>query len=398
MMNKVQEAPRYPMPRTSPFDPPPLYAELRAQRPMSRVTLWDGSQAWLATRYKDYRTIARDPRFSADPTRPGYPSAQRSPIQRQNRKLNLDAPAHDTYRAMVMKYFTLSRTEEMRPDIERIASEVLTAMVEKGSPADLVAQYGRPIASQVVCQILGVPYADREIFQAHIRALQRLSHSPEEATELSLNLRSYLLGLVEARALKPENDLISGLIVEYGNTGALTHTEVADMANHILQAGHETTANMIALGILTLMQHPDQVDELREDPSLVKAATDELLRYLTITQFTSPRVALEDLEVSGQVIRAGEGVVALAISANRDEEAFPNADTFDIHRKSRHHVAFGHGVHVCLGQHVARAELLAAFATIIEKLPTLRLAIPLDEVRFRTDMEVYGVHELPVIW
>ena len=394
----MEEAPRYPMSRTTPFDPPPAYAMLRTERPISRVTLWDGSQAWLATRYKDYRAIAGNAKFSSDPSRPGFPSAQRSPIQRQNRKLNLDAPAHGTYRAMVIKYFTPSRTEELRPRFERIAQNVLDAMIEKGPPGDLVAQYGRPIASQVICEILGVPYEDRDIFQAHIRALQGLAHTPEEAKVLSLKLRDYLLRIVIARYERPENDLISGLISEYARTGALTLEEVADLANHLLQAGHETTANMIALGILTLLQHPDQLRQLGEDPSLVRPATDELLRYLTITQFTSPRVALEDIEVGGQLIRAGEGVIALAASANRDEEIFPDADRFNIHRKARQHVAFGHGVHVCVGQHVARAELQAAFSAVVLRLPQLRLAVPLEEVPFRTDMEVYGVHALPVMW
>jgi cytochrome P450 len=221
--------------------------------------------------------------------------------------------------------------------------------------------------------------------------------TPEEAVAAGDELKEYLVRLLDRKADEPSDDLLSRLVVEQAET--MTRAQIADMGVLLLVAGHETTANMIALGTLTLLQHPDQLAELREgDPELVKSAVEELLRYLTIVHSGRRRVATEDVEVGGRLIKAGEGVIVATDSGNRDEKAFPDPDVLDIHRDARRHIAFGYGVHQCLGQPLARVELQVVYGTLYRRVPTLRLAVPLEQVRFKHDMLVYGVHELPVSW
>jgi cytochrome P450 len=213
-------------------------------------------------------------------------------------------------------------------------------------------------------------------------------------------LRDYLRTLVERKNGDPSDDLLSRLIVEQLRTGQMDIEDIVSMGLLLLIAGHETTANMIALGTVALLENPDQLAELRDtdDPKLVANAVEELLRYLTIVHNGRRRVALEDIEIGGEVIRAGEGVVIATEVANRDEAAFPDPDTLDIHRAARHHVAFGYGVHQCLGQPLARVELQVVYSTLYRRIPSLALAVPVDELPFKHDMAIYGVHALPVTW
>jgi cytochrome P450 len=250
----------------------------------------------------------------------------------------------------------------------------------------------------VICELLGVPYADHDFFQKCSRILVSTRSTVEQATGAADDLKAYLVELLGRKAAEPADDVLSRLVVDQAR--AMTRERLADMAMLLLVAGHETTANMIALGTLTLFQHPDQLAELRErqDPGLVASAVEELLRYLNIVHSGRRRVAIEDVEVGGQLIRAGEGVVVATDAGNRDASAFADPDVLDIHRQARHHVAFGYGVHQCLGQPLARVELQVVYGTLYRRVPTLRPAVPLEEIRFKHDMLVYGVHELPVSW
>ncbi len=211
-------------------------------------------------------------------------------------------------------------------------------------------------------------------------------------------MRAYMFDLIAAKRRRPEDDLLSGLAQRETPEGELTDEELVNIGNLLLIAGHETTANMLALGTLTLLQHPDQLAVLRSDPPLLDQAVEELLRYLSIVQFGVVRTALEDFEVGGRHIRAGEPIIASLASADRDAAQFPDPDVLDLTREYSPHLAFGHGVHQCLGQQLARVEMKAGFRALFERFPTLRLAVPLDQVPMRTDMFVYGVHELPVTW
>jgi cytochrome P450 len=243
-----------------------------------------------------------------------------------------------------------------------------------------------------------VPYADHDFFQRRARVLVSRDESVERVMAAHGELTEYLEGVIADKLAEPADDLLSRLAAEHVTTGELSRREAALTAVLLLIAGHETTANMIALGTLALLEHPDQLAALRDagDPALIAGAVEELLRYLTIVQSGRRRVALQDIEIEGQTIRAGDGIVLAGEAANRDEDAFSDADRLDVRRDARGHLAFGFGVHACLGQPLARVELQIVYGTLYRRLPGLRLAVPLEQIPFKHDSIVYGVYELPV--
>jgi cytochrome P450 len=251
----------------------------------------------------------------------------------------------------------------------------------------------------VICELLGVPYADHDFFQENSKLIIRRDAKPEERAAGHQALVGYLDRLMGEKLEAPADDLLSGLAGRV-NAGELSRTEAAQMGVLLLIAGHETTANMIALGTLALLEHPDQLALLREgdDPALVASAVEELLRYLNITHNGRRRLALEDIEIAGETIRAGEGMIMANDVANRDPAVFPDGDRLDLTRDAHRHVAFGFGVHQCLGQPLARLELQVVYSTLYRRIPTLALATDLDRIPFKHDGSVYGVYELPVTW
>ncbi|GAA0643508.1 cytochrome P450 [Kutzneria viridogrisea] len=398
--------PTFPMTRAKgcPFDPSPELTELGEKGPVNRVRIWDGSTPWLITGYEEQRAALADPRISADVRKEGYPHVSESgKARRQHLQafITMDNPEHDVHRRMLTRDFMVKRIEKLRPRVQEIVDGLIDQMLAGPRPADLVRDFALPVPSLVICELLGVPYADHDFFQRCSSRLLNRTVSAEEALAISDELRNYLIKLVAAKDAEPADDLLSRLVVEQLRTGALTDVEVADMAVLLLIAGHETTANMIALGTTALLQHPEQLAELREteDPKLVANAVEELLRYLHIVHSGRRRVATEDIEIGGQLIRAGEGLIAAGEIGNREQGAFEgDPGELDIHRQSRHHVAFGYGIHQCLGQPLARMELQVVYSTLYRRIPTLRLAVPLEEIEFKHDMIVYGVHSLPVEW
>ena len=380
-----------------PFAPPPAYEQARRERPVSRVTLWDGSQCWLVTRHADVRSVLRDRRFSSDARRPGFPfttDGRRALASESTSFIRLDDPEHARLRRMLTADFMIKKTEVLRPRIQHIVDDFLDRMVAHGAPADLVTEFALPIPSLVICLLLGVDYADHAYFQERSRIMLHNDSTIEEIRQARDELTAYLCELAERRRREPDNGIISRLAAR----GELTDEEVASTGLLLLVAGHETTANMTSLSTLALLRDPAQLARLRAEPALVGPAVEELLRFLSIVHAGLPRVATEDVEVGGETVRAGEGVLCMLSAANRDEEVFEGAGRLDIGRESRRHVAFGFGVHQCLGQPLARVELQIALETLFRRLPNLRLAIPYEDVRFRTDMAIYGVHELPVTW
>jgi cytochrome P450 len=312
--------------------------------------------------------------------------------------IDMDPPEHDAYRRMVISEFSVRRIAAMRPGIQRTVDGALDALVAAGPPADLVAGFGLPVPSLVICQLLGVPYEDRQYFQSRTRLTTELNTDPA-AGRAFLEIREYLDGLVSRAEREPGDDLIGRLVTGPLAAGALEHDALVGMAFLMLVAGFETTANMIPLAALTLLEHPAALAELRADPALWPGAVEELLRYHSIVDWIAfDRMALRDLEIGGQRVRAGEGVYVLGAAANRDPRAFERPDEFDIHRGARHHVAFGYGVHQCLGQNLARAELEIALRTLFERLPELRLASDVDSLPVKYDAPIFGLYELPVAW
>lgn len=400
----MTETPTYPMARgRCPFDPPPALARIQEDQAVTRVRIWDGSTPWVVSGYDNARAVLADPRVSADSGLPGYPapSAGVAAGRRKSRSfISMDDPEHAVQRRMLTPSFMVKKMEALRPRIQGIVDGLIDDMLAGPRPADLVHAFALPVPSLVICELLGVSYEDHDYFQNVSRKLVSRDTTAEELGPLMDEFLAFLGKHVDSKADDPGDDLISSLVVDQVSSGALTRDEIVHMARLLLVAGHETTANMIALGTLALLEHPDQLAAIRDtdDPKLVGNAVEELLRYLTITHSGRRRVALEDIEIGGRTIRAGEGIIVAADIANRDAAAFPDADTLDITRKARHHLAFGYGVHQCLGQPLARIELQVVYGTLYRRIPTLALAEPLDRVRFKHDMVVYGVHELPVTW
>jgi cytochrome P450 len=397
--------PDFPMARAAgcPFDPPPGLRTLQVQAPITRVRLWDGSTPWLVTRYAEQRALLTDPRISADTTLAGYPHQGEAFRERRRQArtfINMDDPEHGRLRRMVTAPFAVKRVEALRPAIQRIVDTLIDEMLAGPTPVDLVQAFALPVPSLVICELLGLPYADHDFFQRHSKILINRNQSPESTREAQGELTDYLERLVAEKLADPADDLLSRLATEHVKTGELTGYEVAVMGMLLLIAGHETTANMIALGTLALLEHPDQLAALRDtdDPTLIAGAVEELLRYLHITHSGRRRVAVEDIEIGSQLIRAGDGVICANDVANRDEQAFADPDRLDVHRDARRHVAFGFGVHQCLGQPLARVELQVVYSTLYRRIPNLRLAVNVDQVPFKHDALVYGVYELPVTW
>ncbi|GAB2881275.1 cytochrome P450 [Streptomyces mayteni] len=398
-------------PARCPLDPAPAMRARQTEGPMTRIRLWDGTIAWLVTGWEEHRAVLSDQRVSVDPFRPGAPklspgeTAMIESLRKQGRTsvgtsfIMMDDPEHARLRRMATSAFTIKRIEAIRRPTQRIADDLIDSMLAGPKPADLVEAVALPLPSLVISELLGVPYDDHEFFQTNSKAIINKETSGEERIAARQRLAAFLEGLLAEKLLHPREDLLSGL-AERIRAGELSREEATEMGVLMLFAGHETTANMITLGTLALLRHPDQLAVLRDsdDPKLVASAVDELLRYLTITHGGLRRVALEDIEVGGQVIRAGEGIIPVNETANRDPSVFPDPDRLDLTRDARRHVTFGYGIHQCLGQPLARMELQVVYPTLLRRVPTLAVAADLAEIPFKHDGFVYGAYELPVTW
>ncbi|WP_432143602.1 cytochrome P450 [Streptomyces sp. bgisy084] len=388
-----------PMKRACPFSAPEEFKTLREEAPVAPVTFPDGGKGWLVSRYADVRAVLTDPRFGANrrPLRTGDPAQDDAPLPppRPGMFIMMDPPEHTRFRRLLTGQFTVRRMQKLAPAVERIVAEHLDAMAGAEGPVDLLQAFALPIPSLVICELLGVPYADREQFQENSGRMLRIDASREEALQAQTAMNEHIHQLAVAKRAHPTDDILSGLV----QSEQLTDEEVAGVGALLLLAGHETTANMIALGTMCLLGNPGQLAALRAEPALMDGAIEELLRYLTIVQYGLRRVALEDVELGGHRIEAGATVVASLTSGNRDATQFSgDPDALDVRRPYSPHLAFGHGVHQCIGQQLARVEMKAALSALIGRFPTLRLAVPADQVPMRDDMLIYGVHKLPVTW
>ncbi|MDH2424268.1 cytochrome P450 [Sphaerisporangium sp. TRM90804] len=387
-----------PLDRETPFDPPHDLRRWREEGPIRPLLYTDGHVGWLVTGYTVARALLADPRFSTDPDLLHPPVGQRLTQEVLARVpgffLQEDPPEHTRFRKLLTGQFTVRRMRRLEPRIARITFDRLDAMERAGAPADLVREFALPVPSLVICELLGVPYSGHERFQSRSAVMLNLDSTPAQVREAMDDLMGYLGELVVAKRAEPGEDVISGLVA----TRQLTKDEITGVAMLLLVAGHETTANMLALGTFTLLRNPRQLAALRDDPSLASAAVEELLRYLTIVHLGPVRAAREDVELAGHLVKAGESVTISLGAANRDPEHFESPETLDLARQTSGHLAFGHGIHQCLGQQLARAEMRTAYPALLTRFPTLRLAVPPQEIPTRTNMAIYGVHHLPVAW
>lgn len=376
-----------------PFDPPAELLDARRHGPISRCTHPGGRPGWLITGYDLVRSVLADPRFSSRKELMNVVDFELPPAP-PGEFLLMDDPQHRRYRQPLAGKFTVRRMRLLTERIEQITADCLDAMEKAGPPTDLVTAFAKPIPTIVICELLGVPYEDRGSFQEQIDTFMGGATSDEELIAAYTATQEYLAQLVAAKRANPTDDVLSEL-----TDSDLTDEELKGISLILLAAGFDTTANMLSLGTFALLQNPAQLAALRADPALTDGAVEELLRYLSVAK-TFMRTALEDVEVGGQMIEAGTTVVLSYNTANRDPERFTDPHVLDLSRQDTGgHLAFSHGIHQCLGQQLARVEMRVGFRALLDRFPTLRLAVPAEEVALRPETaDIYGVKSLPVTW
>ncbi|SDM50276.1 Cytochrome P450 [Streptomyces sp. cf386] len=375
-----------------PFDPPTELIDARRHGPISRYTHPGGKPGWLITGYDLVRSVLADPRFSSRKELLNVVDFELPPAP-PGEFLLMDDPQHGRYRKPLVGKFTARRMRLLTERIEQITTNCLDAMEKAGPPTDLVTAFAKPIPTIIICELLGVPYEERASFQEQVDSFMNGEPSDEELIAAYTATQEYLAELVAAKRANPTDDVLSEL-----TDSDLTDEELKGISLILLAAGFDTTANMLSLGTFALLQHPAQLAALRADPALADRAVEELLRYLSVAK-SFMRTALVDVEVGGQTIEAGTTVVLSYNTANRDPERFTDPHVLDLHRQDGGHLAFGHGVHLCLGQQLARIEMRVAFSALLNRFPTLRLAVPAEEVGLRPETaDIYGVKSLPVTW
>ncbi|MEV6013575.1 cytochrome P450 [Streptomyces sp. NPDC051976] len=366
------------------------------------MTLWDNSRAWLVARHAEQVALLRDPRVSADNIWPRYPHVSQglkdvAPINRTY--MNLDGPEHRAHRRNFTGEFTSRRMQALKPRITQHIQNLLDAMEAKGGPVDLVTEFALPLPSLAISELLGVPYDDHEFFQDRTTAFVSNRSTPEQTVQAAQDLASFIGQLLEQKVAEPGDDMLSRMATNLLLNGKVPQDDVVQQARLMLVAGHETVAATLAMGVCALLTNPEQFALVRDaDDETATKATEELLRYVSVVHKGRRRVAVEDIEIAGTLIPAGDGIILPIETANRDPRVFEDPDALDVTRDARAHLAFGSGPHQCLGASLARLELELAFPALLRRFPALKLDVPLDELRFRNDMAVYGVHNLPVTW
>jgi cytochrome P450 len=392
------DLPVIPAPRAAhcPLRPPTEFADWRNEPGLQRA-LWNGQQVWSVSRYQDIRAALVDPRLSAETLPDLFESS--SDGEKPVIFARTDDPEHHRLRRMMTSQFTFRRTEAMRPQIQKLVDDYLDAMIDKGPPADIVRDFALPVPSMVIALLLGVPPEDLELFQRNTSLGLDVKSTDEERAQGFIAMYAYIQELVPRKERDPGDDLISRLITDYVATGQLDYNTVAVNAVIMMQAGHETTANMIGLGTVALLEHRSIFERLgqTDDAAVIANAIEELMRYLSIVHAQVDRIATEDLILGGQQIHTGDRLLMNLPAGNWDPEFVDSPDALDIARNARGHLAFGYGTHQCIGANLARVEMQVAFATLARRLPGLQLAVPPDELRFK-EADIYGMKELPVTW
>ena len=400
MFGSAATFPTFPFLRPSehPSEPPVLFRKLRDTDPVSRVKLWDGSPAWLVTRHSDVCNVLTDDRFSKIRTCAGFPElgagGKKAATSHKPTFVDMDPPQHTRQRSMVSPAFTLDAVSLLMPFIQATVDDRIKIMMSGSQPADLVRSFALPVPSLTMLHMLGIPERDIQFLLTCNGMRTSGSATAAEAMAASNELNMYLEDLVNQKEKVAGDDLISKL----ARQPLLDHEDVVQITFLLLVAGNATMVSMIALGVVALHQNPEQLQELLHDPSLINNVVEELLRYHTASALATRRVAIHDVTVAGTLIKAGEGVICSNQSANRDETVFLNADKFDIHRISGSHLAFGHGRHACIAEHLARAELRCALGSLFVQMPGLRPAMSLENVKYSDLNRDVGIIELMVLW
>ena len=375
-------------------DPHSVHARLRAQRPVSAVVMPGGWPAWLVAGYAEARAALADPRLRK--TTPDWqPDPMFAALERH--MLNSDPPDHERLRRLVNKAFTARRVERLRPRITSITAELLDAMPTQGE-VDLLASFAFPLPITVICELLGIPVADRDDFRRWSATTLSDTATAEQVQADAAAMISYFRALLTVKRQQPADDLLSALISVRDSGDSLREDELLSMMFLLLVAGHETTVNLIASGTLALLLNPGELSRLRADPSLLDGAVEELLRSVSPVNHATFRFAAEPVEIGGAHISPGEVIVIALSSANRDPSRYadPDPDQLDLGRDSSGRLAFGHGIHYCLGAPLARLEAEIAFGALLQRFGSIRLAVPAESLRWRPSTLIHGLEALPV--
>ena len=378
-------------------DPYSVHARLRAQRPVTPVIMPGGAPVWLITGYAEARAALADPRLSKHV--PGWhPEPDSIFASLDLHMLNSDPPDHERLRKLVNKAFTARRVERLRPRITAIAAGLLDDMsAQRDRPeVDLLASFAFPLPITVICELLGVPTADRDDFRIWSATIVSDTSAPEVFQAHATAMLRYFTALLAAKRDEPRDDVLSALIAARDEGDRLSENELLSMAFLLLVAGHETTVNLIASGLLALLLNPAELARLRADPALIGGAVEELLRYVNPVNNATFRCATEPVEIGGVRISRGDPVLVALSGANRDPARFGDPDRLDLGRDGAGHLAFGHGIHYCLGAPLARLEAEIAFSGLLARFGSIRLAVPATSLRWRPSTLIHGLESLPV--
>ena len=385
-------------------DPFAFYARLRAEAPAFKVRAPRGQRAWLVTRYDDVLSVLKDETHFVKEARNAMTPEQlrKAPkmppfFQALGRgMINLDGADHDRLKVLVHKAFTPRMVEGMRQATQEVTDAALDRALTTGH-LDLVADFALPVPLTIIGRILGVPERDNPRFNRGMKAFVAVGSTPSPLLiPPLLSFMTYLKGLIRARRRQSQDDLISALVAAQESGDQLTDDEILAMIFLLLSAGHETTVNLIGSGTLALLENPEQLQRLRDDPSLIRSAVEELLRFVVPAEMASERYTAQDMTVSGVTIPKGELVLAVIASANRDDAQFHQPDILDLGRSPNRHLSFGRGLHYCLGAPLSRMEAQIALETLLRRAPGLRLSVPADSLRWRGSFIVRGLESLPV--
>jgi cytochrome P450 len=380
----------------------PALDEWRRDEPVRRIQLPYGRWCWVVTRHADVKLVLTDPRFSRRAAGKDDAPRKTPGVVQRGSLASMDGADHARLRRLVSRALTVRRMEALRPRTEQLVGTFLDSMAANGPRADLLTDLAMPVPIAVICELLGIPYDDRARFRGWAEQLLSTAATAEgstNVTEVSIaHLWAYLGELIAARRRAPTDDLLSALIAARDEGDALTEDEMVWLAFTMLAGGFETTGHQIAKSALVLLDHPDELAKLRARPDLWPTAVDELLRYIPLGAGNGlPLEALEDVELSGVLIRAGDYVITSPAAANFDATVFGDAERLDVTRADNPHFGLGHGAHYCLGANLARMELHVALQSLFERFPAIRPAIPLEEVQWRADSAIWGVASLPVL-
>ncbi|MET0135778.1 MAG: cytochrome P450 [Kibdelosporangium sp.] len=403
-MGQDEQVSRYPFANPSALEPPPEWARLRQECPVSRVRLASGDEATLLTRYEDVRRVLSDPRFSrqltADNAARVSDTESGGVFASKNAATTSAGDGHQRWRRLVGKWFTVKRMTASRPRIEAMAEQLVDGIMRREQPVNLLAEFGFPLTVWVICHMLGVPDADRDKFAHWSDTMLNLTrYTQADIDAAQAEFAAYMTAHIQAKRAEPGDDLLSELLtVVDSEDGRLSEIELMFTGQGLLIAGHETTANMIGKMVAMLLADRSRWTQLLADPSLVRSTVEEVLRFDANPGFGMPRYIHEDIEVAGTVVPAGTTVVCSMAAANRDEKAFDDAETMDLGRRPNAHVAFGAGPHSCIGQLLARTELQIALEVLLRRLPSLELAVAVEDLRQRQGLIVGGLDDVPVRW